>query len=70
MVRAPFYRFVITRTADARFLSGMLQQIPNAPSKCVTSNTNVLLCDIIVGKNYTLLANDKHTVRPATSSTA
>jgi len=62
---------MITWTTDAHVFCGILQEIPNVPSKCVSSNKNVLLCDFIREKNYTYspLANHTHTVKGAISST-
>jgi len=62
---------MILWTTDAHVFCGMLQEIPNVPSKCVSSNKNLLLCDFIMEKKYTygLLANHIHTVKGAISST-
>jgi hypothetical protein len=62
---------MITWTTDAHVFCGMLEEIPNVPGKCVSSNKNVLLCDFIMEKNYTysLHANHTHTVKAAISTT-
>ena len=62
---------MITWRTDAHVFCGMLQEIPNVPSKCASSNKNVLLCDFIMEKNYTysLLVTHIHIVKAAISST-